>query len=172
METINEKSCSFVQCWFFVQTVGMKLTPIVVNNGSWWNRKAGCEDGERVLRWFTLLHDLEAIAHSMWAVTSFYHYWSKPISTIVGPNQFLPLLVWPVSAIIGPNQFLPLLVQTSFYHYWYNQFLLLLVQTSFCHYWSKPVSAIIGPNQFLPLLVPNQFLPLLVRPVSAIIGAR
>ena len=72
-------------------------------------------------------------------LVQFYHYWSKPVSTIIGPNQFLPLLV-----------------QTSFYHYWSkpvstitgaNQFLPLLVQ---------PVSTIIGADRFLPLLVSSK----------------
>ena len=46
-KTINERLCSFVH--FPVQTVGMQPTPIVINNGSWWIRKAGCEDIDQVL---------------------------------------------------------------------------------------------------------------------------
>ena len=55
-------------------------------------------------------------------LVQFYHYWSKPVSTITGPNQFLPLLVqtsfyhyWckPVSTIIGADRFLPLLVSSK-----------------------------------------------------------
>ena len=59
-KTINERSCSFVH--FSVQTVGMQATPIVINNGSWWIRKAGCEDIDQVLQWFTLQNDLESLA--------------------------------------------------------------------------------------------------------------
>ena len=99
--------------------------------------------------------------------------------------------LWFSSTIIGPNQFLPLLVQTSFYHYWSkpvstitgaNQFLPLLVQTGFYHYWCRPVSTIIGFIQnwhirfchgwytrvpFLPILAKNA-LPVVYSDAHAI----
>ena len=80
--------------------------------------------------------------------------------------------LWFSSTIIGPNQFLPLLVQTSFYHYWCKPVSTIVGATGFYHYWCRPVSTIIGFIQnwhirfchswytrvpFLPILAKNAF---------------
>ena len=80
--------------------------------------------------------------------TSFYHYWSKPVSTITGANQFLPLLV-----------------RTGFYHYWCRPVSTIIgfIQNwhiRFCHGWYTRVP-------FLPILAKNA-LPVVYSDAHAI----
>ena len=68
VEPVDEELGSYIECWFSVKAVSMKLTGIVVDDGVRWNWKVCGEDLEWMPRGLTSVHYLVPIAHPMWAV--------------------------------------------------------------------------------------------------------